>query len=138
MFDFANNSENIKHINEVISNIAGAIFYKALDEKIFEIEKSNIIPDEIVDSIFISVENEESNICDLKNFGLEQLVIDYIHKQFVKLGIVKYIRNLVKISVETPVRLAKSGYYEKEHISNDVFEKVANEVVDEQIFDEYC
>lgn len=145
--DFHWNSDNYKCIRDILSGIASDIFQDAIDNKYEEYIKDESIPEHVLESIVDVIENNEEKYCNIHEYQLDYLIAVFICQQVVESGITKNIQDLVNISFETPIRLAKYGYYTKDEcLSDETLEEITNEVIneqfksissDEEVFNEY-
>lgn len=146
--DFRWNSDNYNCIRDILSNIVNDIFHEAIDEKYNEYIKDESIPQHILESISDVIESNEEKICKISEYQLDYAIAIYICRLVVESGVTKNIQDLVNISFETAIRLAKQGYYAKEEcLSDETIEEITNEVIneqfgstssDEEVFNEYA
>lgn len=131
------NDEDWNNLNVILHNITKNIFREIIDVKHSMLVKNNELPEHIIESIFESMKDSEADYCDIDQFNIDRLVIDFIHQKFIDLDIADHISRLVNVSTETPIRLARAGYYEKDGIPNELIIKISNEVMHEQFPNDY-
>lgn len=126
------NDHDWNSVNKLLNNISKAMYQEILAKKYVELDRLKDLPQHIIDSIHETMNACEVDYYSVDHYNLDRSVIEFIHQKFIELDIQNNIEKLVNVSIDTPIRLARAGYYEKDYIPDDVITKISNEVYNEQ------